>query len=164
MEKKYSSSKIVIKMKQKLFLTFVVLIFIKIANAQCDSSKLCYYKRDTITYCRNVFETNKANYVGFPLEKLMTALEIKPIEYGWIIKPFNIDSCEGVRLYFSPGYTYNFRTKTSIKLLVSFKNNFSQESVIIQNKKDRDFWLYSTRQFFYPMIVKDFEFVEVQHR
>jgi hypothetical protein len=151
-------------MKNKLVITIVALLISYITNAQCDSSKLCYYKRDTIAYCRNMFETNKANYIGYQLEKLLTALEIKAVRYHWVLKPFNLDSCKGINLYFLPYQTYNLRTKKSLMLLVTFQNNFVENSLVLQNKKDRGFWLYSTRQFFYPMIVKDFEFVEVQHR
>lgn len=147
----------------KLKFSFFFIIISNCLIAQCDSSKLCYYNKDTLSYFRQVFEVNKSNFANKPLEKLISALEVKPIEYFPSKIFMRIDSCKGLKLYFTQGFSYNRRTRTSIKLEIRFENLILEDSCVEQLKKDKGFWLYSTRQFYGNRIVKDFQFIEMQY-
>lgn len=150
-------------MKKIVIMSLLLVIAINKSSAQCDSTKLCYYNRDTTAYFKNVFENKKSIYINQPLEKLIYALEVKPFLYYYWVAYMKIDSCDGIKLFFSPTHNFNKRTKIRIKLLVTFENLIGQDSCTSQSILDRGFWLYSTRQFYGNRIVKDFKFVEVRY-
>jgi hypothetical protein len=151
---------------QKLILTFIIILFVQIANAQCDSSKLCYYKRDTMQYFNKVFVSKKSDWINKPIVGLISKIELKPYSFSFGNSK-RIDSIFSFEIEFMPKHLINgmiFQKKkgsfyTVTLYLVHPLSSSIEENYNTQNRRNNSAFSYNTfKSKFGNLLIKDFKF------